>query len=220
LNNYLSFGGGVNSTALMVLLKSEGVDFEAVFVWHGGDYPETYAYINYLQSNGYKITTLSTGDIYEHYYTRKIIPTRMFRHCSDRFKVQPLTKYFKKPCVNLIGFDYGEAQRCKPNPNKKITNSFPLVDRGIDRYGCIKIIQDAGLKLPRKSGCYFCPFQRLSDIRWLRDNAPDLWCKTLRLEGNCQRKGFYLLGDKPLEILVREGQEDLWGLRKPCQCGL
>lgn len=33
MKNYLSFGGGVNSVAMMLLLLDEGVEFEAVYVW-------------------------------------------------------------------------------------------------------------------------------------------------------------------------------------------
>ena len=46
--NYLSFGGGVNSVALMLWLIDHGIEFEAVFSNHGGDYPETYDYLDML----------------------------------------------------------------------------------------------------------------------------------------------------------------------------
>jgi tRNA U34 2-thiouridine synthase MnmA/TrmU len=32
MRNYLSFGGGVNSVAMMLLLLDEGIEFEAVYV--------------------------------------------------------------------------------------------------------------------------------------------------------------------------------------------
>ena len=42
----LSFGGGVNSAALMVVLLREGLPFdEAVFADTGGEVPETYQYL-------------------------------------------------------------------------------------------------------------------------------------------------------------------------------
>ena len=46
--NYLSFGGGVNSVALMLWLIEHDIEFEAVFADHGGDYPETYEYVDML----------------------------------------------------------------------------------------------------------------------------------------------------------------------------
>jgi len=41
--HYLSFGGGVNSVAmLLMLLDTKEYEFEAVFVDTGCEYPETY----------------------------------------------------------------------------------------------------------------------------------------------------------------------------------
>ena len=37
MRNYLSFGGGVNSTAMLLLLLDEGWEFEAVYVDHGAE---------------------------------------------------------------------------------------------------------------------------------------------------------------------------------------
>jgi len=45
MKNYLSFGGGVNSVALYLYLLDQKVEFEAVFVDHGTDWPETYDYV-------------------------------------------------------------------------------------------------------------------------------------------------------------------------------
>jgi len=62
MKKYLSHGMGVNSTALMLLLEDEGIEFESVFIDHGGDYPETYEYVNYQKKrtkcrrNSYEIT--------------------------------------------------------------------------------------------------------------------------------------------------------------------
>ncbi len=46
---YLSFGGGVNSTALMLYLLDRGEEFEAVYSDHQTDYPDTINYIHYLR---------------------------------------------------------------------------------------------------------------------------------------------------------------------------
>lgn len=227
---YVSYGGGVNSTAMMIMLKKQGVEFEAVFVDHGGDYPETYEYVQLLQDKGYPITVIKAKieghDLYEYCWDKEVTPSRMLRWCTDKFKIRPLVKYCEKPCIQYLGIDAGEAHRAKPSQNSKIENMFPLVEEGIDRDGCKKIIEEAGLPLPRKSGCYFCPFQRLSDIRRLRDDEPDLWCKTLKLENKSNKaraergKAPLYIKDAPLEKVVKEGQQDLFGWRKPCQCGL
>ena len=46
MRSYLSYGGGVNSVALYIDLTLRGYDFEATFVDHGCDWPETYVGCN------------------------------------------------------------------------------------------------------------------------------------------------------------------------------
>ena len=101
-----------------------------------------------------------------------------------------------------------------------------LIEKKIDRKGCEQIILNAGLSIPRKSGCFYCPFQKVSEFRRLRDEYPELWCITKSIEDNFltrrsaqNKKSYYLKSDIPLNRLVREGQMDLFGWRKPCQCG-
>ena len=53
MKQYLSFGGGINSTALLLLLTDRGEEFETIFVNHDGDYPETYEYVDYLREHGF-----------------------------------------------------------------------------------------------------------------------------------------------------------------------
>jgi len=230
MKKYLSYGGGVNSTAMMILLKNKGVEFEAVFSNHGGDYPETYEYVKMLQSEGYPITVLDCKvedlDLYDFCLEKNIIPSRWMRWCTDKFKIIPLYKYFERPCLVYIGIDVGEIKRAKPSKDIDIENQFPLIEEGMDRTDCEKYIQKAGLSIPRKSGCYFCPYSRKKDFEDLRDNYPELWCKTKKLEDNmlavrkAQGKEPIYLSSKSLNAVVKEGQNDLWGLRKPCQCGL
>lgn len=50
MKKYLSFGGGVNSVAMMLMLLDQKDDFEAIFVDHGTDWPETYEYFEMFQA--------------------------------------------------------------------------------------------------------------------------------------------------------------------------
>lgn len=239
---YLSYGGGVNSTALLLLMEDEGVEFEAVFVDHGGDYPETYQYVAMLQERGHAITVIrpkAYGEfegLYDYCEASRMVPVRIMRWCTDHFKMRPLYEYFERPAEVLVGIDAGESRRAKDSRDKQLSNIFPLVDRGIDRAGCEAIIEAHGLPIPKKSGCWFCPFQRRSQWVDLSRRHPELWCKALTLEAiNC---GWALergvepmwLAGRPLEEVVRakdghghyqpDDQGDLFDDRRPCQCGL
>lgn len=239
MKNYLSFGGGVNSIALYLLMEKMGVEFEAIFVDHGSDWPETYEYLDYFIATGRKITILKPDvegcDTLLKYCDKyKMLPNRMQRWCTDKFKVRVVYKYVETPCFMNLGIDAGETKRATMNSNKGVENRYPLIEACIDRDGCKQLIAAAGLKVPMKSGCFFCPFQRVAQWRSLRRKHPDLFCVSQRLEkeGNDKRKSnglapWYVHGpNRPLNKIIggRENQLALPGLEEmeypPCQCGL
>lgn len=234
---YLSFGAGVNSVALMLLLMDRGVEFEAVYADHQADWPETRDYVRMLRDRGYPVAILETRrnglPLYDYYLAHQMVPQRMIRACTRLFKLEPLAEYMATPCIVYLGIDAGEAHRiprllegCRPGEEKR----FPLVDQGIDRNGCIEIIQRHGLPVPIKSGCYICPFQRASQWRELYRLHPDLYCKAKRLEEVCNarmaaegREPFYLAGDRPLDVVAQAGQLDMFDESRaatPCLCEL
>jgi hypothetical protein len=65
-----------------------------------------------------------------------------------------------------------------------ITNLYPLVSQRISRAQCAEIIHQAGLPLPMKSSCFFCPFSSLDRWEWLYRTHPDLYEKARALEEN------------------------------------
>jgi hypothetical protein len=61
---------------------------------------------------------------------------------------------------------------------------YPLIDLGITRPDCIKLILEAGLPVPIKSACFFCPASKKWEVFWLAAEHPDLFLKALKLEVN------------------------------------
>lgn len=237
---YLSFGGGVNSIALYILLEREGVNFEAVFADHGADWPHTYEYVEWMQENGHPVTRLKARrdglSLYDYYWEHKMIPMRMMRHCTDHFKIRPLLKSYDEPYIEYIGFDAGEAHRAE-RFRRKETVEFPLIDRGIDRDGCLEIIKDAGWGVPKKSGCFLCSYQSVGQWEALPRKYPELYQKAIALERRCcdrlaeqGRPPMYLAHPFPVEVMCagryarrlwrkqQKGQMNLWGLADLEQC--
>ncbi len=230
--NYLSYGGGVNSTAMLLLLLDEGWEFEVVYVDHGCDWPETRNYVYWL-SKQTPITVIKPDvqgydNLYDHCLVKGIIPSRMLRWCTDKFKVTPLHSYFQGPAFNLIGISTEESHRVKLDVRKGIESRFPLIEYEIDREECKKIILDHGLPLPIKSGCWFCPYQPVGEWRRLRRVHPDLFCKAVRLENQAiearaeRGKAPLYLSNRPLGMLVHENQDELFAefAPPPCNCML
>lgn len=192
LQSYLSFGGGVNSVAMMLYCLDEGWIFESVFVDHRTDWPETYEYLEIFQSwlfkNGHKpITVLRPKisgyqNLYDYCWHYELIPSFMFRWCTDKFKIRPILRYYKKPCISMLGIDIGESKRAKLSKVKNVENKFPLIEAEMNREDCIKYIKRHSLPIPAKSGCFICPYQKVREWVKLESKHPDLFHKAVQLE--------------------------------------
>jgi len=255
MKSFLSHGMGVNSVALHLHLLDQNIDFTAFFVNHGTDWPDTYAYLYYFQEwlkeKGHKPITVLYPDVgttdktegfdklIDYCEYKKIIPSMMFRWCTDKFKIRVMNKYYEKPCFNMLGIDWGERHRAKLNSIGGIENRFPLIEAELDRGDCKEIIERHGLELPIKSGCYICPYQKRGDWVKLRNKHPDLFCRAERLEKACNEKRLakrradtslpwhalykpIYLGGRPLKEVVDERQAKLFKRDEypPCECML
>jgi hypothetical protein len=247
MKTYLSMGFGRNSVALYLLMLEQGLvpadpvdGFEAVFINHGADWPETYEYAEMFMER-YPVTVLrptvkdEEGNAYhnliDYYESKRSIPVRIGRMCTDKFKVRVVQKYVEKPCFMLVGIDAGEAHRAKIAHLKGVENRWPLIEHGIDLQGCIDLIKRHGLTPPPKSGCYLCPFQSTTEYKRLRRQHPELYCATKRLESDYVQKRIadgkeplYLLQKAPLDVMVNADWDMLPGMEEyeypPCACGL
>ena len=194
IRHVLSFGGGVNSVALMILLLSEGLPFdEAVFADTGGEVPETYEYLSvarsYLESHGVPLTVVrKRGDsLYDTAWRRRVFPSAIWRWSTRDFKVTPIHRHYREGGDHVnqyLAIAYDEINRVKDSRVPYVTHLFPLVDRRITRAGCVAIIEEAGLPVPERSSCYFCPFNSADRWRWIHDNHPNLFDRAVALEEN------------------------------------
>lgn len=65
---------------------------------------------------------------------------------------------------------------------------YPLMEWGYDRERCKRIITVAGLPVPMKSACFYCPASKKAEIVWLQQHHPELAKRALRIEQNAQAK--------------------------------
>lgn len=210
----LSFGGGVNSVALMILLVQEGAPLdEVIFADTGSEVPETYAYLKvarkYLERHGVTFSRLQKASgisLYDHCWSRKVIPSAVWRWSTRDFKVTPIHRHYRayKAHVNqYLAIAYDEIERMKDSRVAYVTNLFPLIDRRITRQGCIDIITEAGLPVPVKSGCYFCPFNSSERWEWLRREHPELYENAVALEENSKHFPSQRLTDQVFRTRAR-----------------
>ncbi len=240
----LSYGGGVNSTALALLLMDRGEEFLMVFADTGAEYPETLEYIEYFEeATGHPIDIVraeivdgrdwSETGLYGYSWFYNMVPYRAFRWCTDKFKIRPIAKYHERNGGEevYIGFDAGEYHRVKNRANDYAEKLYPLIDEGIDRNGCVELIKSHGLRVPMKSGCYICPYQLNRQWNYLFRVHPELWNKAIALEKNAHTakgKPVTFLDGKSLldlkkELAAVDKQEfiddsHLEEWEKPCGC--
>ena len=219
MKRYLSYGAGVNSEALRLLLTDQGIDFEAVYVDHGCDWPETREFARTIPN----LTILKPDverffSLYEYCMHYRLVPSHMCRFCTSKFKIQPLYKYFERPCVCFVGMAVDEIHRCKESRESDIYNEFPLATAKMTRKDCKQFILDHHLEVPIKSGCWFCPFQRNDQWRRLKRLHPDLYEKAKILEQTNMAKRVeqgklpltLSANGKRLEVITMEGQMELF----------
>ncbi len=205
----LSFGGGVNSTAMLLLLCDLGTPPSiCLFADTGGERPETYRHIDTMRewcaARGIAWETVSNGSevkgatLEANCIKRKELPSLAygFKGCSAKWKRQPMDRFLRtwQPAVDAwargdlviryIGIDAGESHRAKLPPDDRFRYVYPLADHDIDRDGCEALIRRHGLEVPPKSSCFFCPAMKKREVLDLWRMHPDLARRAIAIERN------------------------------------
>jgi len=193
----LSFGGGVNSSALLfyIIEKELPLD-EVIFSDTGVESKPTYKTVEEMKkvcsSKNIKFTTLKSkyGNLYDYYFKNKCVMSMKFRDCTGKFKIAPIRQYIRKEYgkgkkfVMYIGIAWDELTRCKTSNVKYITHAYPFVDDKINRQGNVDILTKNNFKAS-KSGCVGCIFNSKKNwIKMLKEDPKEFnkW-KLLEMNG-------------------------------------
>lgn len=211
-----AFGAGLNSTAVAVewVLRGYTPPHRILFADTGGERPETYEHIEmfsaWLVSQGMPAIEITKkggrDETLEQYAIRtKHLPSMAYgrKSCSHKFKIEPQERDINRwpvaraawkrgeKVVKVIGYGYEEQRRlslAKIEDNKYLYR-FPLNEWQLDRDGCVAIIKRAGLPVPPKSSCFFCPSMRKSEIVALSGQRPDLIERAIHIEDVARENG-------------------------------
>ena len=101
--------------------------------------------------------------------------------CNDRLKMQPIKEYMRKQkeqIIQYVGIAYDEPERYERLNHE--THIAPLYDLKITEKEAMEICKKYDLLSPIyktsfRGGCWFCPKQRLSQLKWLYEEHNDLW---------------------------------------------
>lgn len=192
----VSYGAGVDSTAVIVEMVRRGERIDAIlFSDTGGEKDETVAYIDvmneFLAASGYPVVTTVKYQpkkfkhapyrtLHGNCIANRTLPSLAFgyKSCSLKWKGQALDKYASllfgdAEAIRIIGYDcsakdtrrfYHAQNKAPSGARPQDTFRYPLQEWGWDRERCKSEIAAAGLPVPPKSSCTFCPAMKACEV--------------------------------------------------------
>jgi hypothetical protein len=226
-----SCGGGVQSTAIAALIYTGKIPKPDYSVMVDTGYEKT-AVMDYVRTIliprmaevGVTLDIVKTSDYCQQSLIDDkgycIIPVfkksdsgnqKLRTCCNDKWKVNVIRKWLLENGVeqydSIIGISTDEAHRKRKAHKKYYSNTYPLIDLGIDRDECIRYItQTAGWPEPPRSSCFICGQQ--TDGEWWRMAVqhPEDFKKAVEVERALQQScsNIYLhRGCKSLEVTFK-----------------
>ena len=125
-------------------------------------------------------------------------PGMRVRWCTGQLKSHLISKEVNRlkgqhDAIHYIGIAADEPKRVKGE-------AYPLVDWGITEAQALQICYDrdfdfGGLyQIYRRASCWCCPFQRIGELRKLRQHHPELWAHLLEMDNRARE----MFGPGPL----------------------
>jgi len=219
-----SYGGGVQSTAVLVLAAQGRVHYDHFLfanVGEDSENPDTLDYFKnvampFAEQHDIDLLQVGRDDTIRGRIFSELrdipIPMRMNtgapgnRKCTELFKIRVVDRWVNQNrnghnhYVVGLGISTDEIQRARSIESKEVykglykKNEYPLIDMRLSRNDCRQLVIDAGLPQPPKSSCYFCPFH--NDQAWyeMRQKRPDLFFDAVKIEKHLQDKRMKLWG--------------------------
>lgn len=189
----LSYSGGVQSTAILVMAAQGLYPIDAAIHIDLGlaESPDTLQYVAsvalpYAVEAGIDVRVEHVGAISDllHNPAHPKPPFRargsgglMVRQCTNHWKIRPFRRALRRLLREkgqslrrnavevVLGISFDEIDRVKPPDVQYYSHVYPLIDAKFTRDDCVRIISNAGLPVPDKSACWFCPFTPSDRVR-------------------------------------------------------
>jgi hypothetical protein len=112
------------------------------------------------------------------------------RTCTGKFKIDVVAKWQREhgatpdaPAIAGLGISVDEAHRARSDSGIAWQRlEYPLLDLRLRRSDCMALIERAGLPVPPKSACYFCPYHRPADWLRMRVERPEVFQQAVEVE--------------------------------------
>lgn len=128
---------------------------------------------------------------------------RLHRNCTDDFKVKVIDSFIAElPGVTHaevgLGISMDEFERVKDTNwhdefgGRKLgftkRRDYPLIDLGLTREECKRIVSSVGLPEPPKSSCFYCPFRQTNEWIEFKKAEPELFAQAVEIDEQVRSK--------------------------------
>lgn len=199
----LSYGGGVQSAAIAVLIVQGRLPTPdcVVMADTGIEASETWEYMDatvrpLLRRVGLEVSiappSLATVGLFSK-SGKPLIPAftsdggKLPNYCSVEWKRRVVQRWLRAnghTDVELwLGISRDEVERAKDSPVRWMTHRYPLLmDVPMSRAECIALVTGHGLPQPPRSSCFGCPFRTNLEWKHLKERNDGDWEKAVALD--------------------------------------
>jgi hypothetical protein len=213
IRHVLGLSGGKDSAALAIYLKDKGTvpDMEYFFCDTGAELPEVYDFIDRMEDYlGKEVVRLNSGRDFDHFLKLKgrYLPSPKQRWCTEALKIQPFEAFVgDDEAFSYIGIRADENRDGYISSRRNIKPVFPFMYDGIVRDDVFRILGEtvgvpAYYKWRKRSGCYFCFFQKRGEWLGLKRNHPLLFESAKQYE----KKGYTWVEGMTLDEVVERAE--------------
>jgi 3'-phosphoadenosine 5'-phosphosulfate sulfotransferase (PAPS reductase)/FAD synthetase len=204
VKNVVSFSGGKDSTAIVLLLTEKEIEIEEIIFFDSGwEWDEIVVHNRDLEKYlNRKITRLKPENSFEWWMYEKEIdgpnyknkgkgwPRFNLRWCTGVMQttIRNYLKKFGDVYYNHVGICYDEGYRLAKRPKNHFERfKYPLIEFKIKESEAKQICFDHGFdfgglyQYMESTSCWCCPLQPLSSLRNLFRNFPHKWQQLLEM---------------------------------------
>lgn len=213
------FSGGKDSTALLLWLREQGIEYTAVFCDTDWEHPLTYAYIEeidrtILSGTLVRLRSEKVDGMVGLVEKKKRVPSTKARFCTDYLKVQPLIAYLRTRSDDVTYYQgiraEESASRAKMPPRAWSDDFDCWIERPLLRWSaaeCFAIMARHHVepnplyKLGAgRVGCFPCVMVNHAELKRVAENLPEVWDRIEALEVAAKGRSFFAPGYIPVRF--------------------
>lgn len=235
LTSVWSCGGGVDSTAIAVLITQGRLPKPdlAFMTDVGWERSSTWDYVTQvlrprLKAVGVWLEVIKTSDSTNNDLVSRdgfvAIPAHTRRNgkvikfntrCSGPWKMAVAKRWLRaqgvERCENWIGIAAEESHRAKPSKLKWFGHRWPLIELGMTREDCLYLVGQSGWPMPGRTSCVMCPQQSDGEWRRMAKREPEEFARACAIERKMQEQApgtFLHRSCVPLTAWVGQGEDE------------